>query len=128
MPRRPPPDAVAPDGSLIYFQVTNARTASLVEVVLPAGGISKPVHHRTVEEIWSFTDGEGEVWLRDPATGFEEIRRVEPGHHVVIPTGHHFQFRTTGPTDLRFLCYTAPPWPGDDEAVAVTKGAWPAET
>jgi hypothetical protein len=35
----PEPDAVAPDGSLIYYRVGDARRASLVEVVLPAGAV-----------------------------------------------------------------------------------------
>ncbi len=124
MPDRPPPDAIAPDGSLIYFRVEGARRASLVEVVLPAGRISKPVHHRTVEEIWYVLEGEGEVWLHDPDLDSGSIIALRAGARVVIPTGHRFQFRTIGDSDLRFLCYTSPPWPGDDEAVPVAEGAW----
>ncbi len=122
---RPEPDAIAPDGSLVYFRVGEARRASLVEVVLPPGRESRPVHHRTVEEIWYFLAGDGEVWLRDPDSGEETVRHVTRGDRVVIPTGHDFQFRTTGPEDLRFLCYTSPPWPGDEEAVPAERGAWP---
>jgi hypothetical protein len=40
------PDAIAPDGSDIYFLVTDARLASLVEVRLAAGRASRPVRHR----------------------------------------------------------------------------------
>src|SRR5207237_254953 len=61
------PDAIAPDGSDIYFLVTDARLASLVEVRLAPGRASKPVRHRTVEEIWYFLAGEGRVWRRPPA-------------------------------------------------------------
>jgi mannose-6-phosphate isomerase-like protein (cupin superfamily) len=128
MPDRPPPDAIAPDGSLIYLRVRDARNASLVEVVLPRGGVSRPVLHQTVEEIWYFVAGEGEVWISDPADAAARIQRVTAGSTVVIPTGHRFQFRNTGTGDLRFLCYDSPPWPGDGEAVALERGGWPVKS
>jgi mannose-6-phosphate isomerase-like protein (cupin superfamily) len=128
MARSKPPDAIAPDGSLIYYRVLDAKRAGLVEVVLPEGGVSKPVHHRTVEEIWYFLDGQGEVWLFDPASNSAHARKVATGDTVVIPTGHHFQFRNLGAGDLRFLCYDSPPWPGDGEAVHVERGGWPVES
>jgi mannose-6-phosphate isomerase-like protein (cupin superfamily) len=55
------PDAVAPDGSEIHFKVGDAERASLVEVRLGAGMTSRPVRHRTVEEIWYFVTGRGRV-------------------------------------------------------------------
>lgn len=115
------PDAIAPDGSEITFLVGDARTASLVEVRLPAGETSRPVRHRTVEEIWYFTAGEGRVWRRPPG-GDGLIDEVRPGRTLVIPTGWSFQFQAAPSADLRFLCYTSPPWPGDDEAVPVAEG------
>lgn len=117
------PDGIAPDGSEIRFRVGDARRASLVEVTLPPGQTSKPVHHRTVEEIWYFLAGQGDVWLREPGAA-GSVRRVAAGDSVVIPTGWHFQFRTMGAEPLRFLCYTSPPWPGDDEAVPLTEGGF----
>ena len=104
------PDATAPDGSEIYYRVLNASRASLVEVVLQPGRISRPVRHRTVEEIWYFLAGTGQVWIDD------QVREVQPGSTVVIPTRRAFQFEATGDEPLRFLCYTSPPWPGDGEA------------
>jgi mannose-6-phosphate isomerase-like protein (cupin superfamily) len=110
------PDAIAPDGSEIHFRILDARRASLVEVVLPPGRTSRPVRHRTVEEIWYFLAGAGEVWVAG------ETRPVGPGDTVVIPTGAAFQFRAHGPEPLRFLCYTSPPWPGEEEAEPVAEG------
>ncbi|MBO0687635.1 MAG: cupin domain-containing protein [Candidatus Dormibacteraeota bacterium] len=115
------PDTTAPDGSDIYLLVTDARQASLVEVRLAAGRTSTPVRHRTVEEIWYFLAGQGRVW-RQPPEGDPEITDVHPGAVLRIPTGWAFQFRA-GPTEeLRFLCYTSPPWPGEQEAEPVLRG------
>jgi mannose-6-phosphate isomerase-like protein (cupin superfamily) len=118
------PDAIAPDGSEIYFLVGDAQRASLVEVGLGAGEISRPVRHRTVEEIWYVLAGSGEMWLKDPDSGDTATPPIGPGSTVLIRTGNHFQFRSSGPGELRILCYTSPPWPGPDEAVVVEKGAW----
>jgi len=112
------PDAIAPDGSEITLLVTDARRASLVEVRLPAGQTSLPVRHRTVEEIWYFLAGRGRVW-RQPPDGEGRVDQVGPGSVLIIPTGWAFQFQA-GDEDLRFLCYTSPPWPGDEEAEPVT--------
>ena len=118
------PDAIAPDGSCIYFLVTDARLASLVEVRLAAGATSRPVRHRSVEEIWYFLAGEGRVWLRPPA-GEAEVLDVRPGSVVRIPTGWAFRFQAGGPAELRFLCHTTPPWPGDQEAEILADSGWP---
>ncbi len=115
------PDAIAPDGSEITFLVGDARRASLVEVRLPAGDTSKPVRHRTVEEIWYILTGTGKVWRRPPR-GQPLIEEVGPGCTLVIPTGWAFQFQAGPERDLRFLCFTSPPWPGDDEALPVRSG------
>lgn len=119
MPSRP--DAIAPDGSEIYLRVTDAQRASMVEVRLPAGTISLPVRHRSVEEIWYFLAGRGRVWLQPPGEAGRD-REVEPGSVVVIRTGWAFQFAARPDGDLRFLCYTSPPWPGDEEAEPVEEG------
>jgi mannose-6-phosphate isomerase-like protein (cupin superfamily) len=116
------PDAIAPDGSEIHFRVLDAQRASLVEVVLHAGRTSRPVRHRTVEEIWYFLAGSGDVWLRSPDGAVDAIRHIEPGETVTIPTGWAFQFRTASHDALRFLCFTSPPWPGEGEAVPVAEG------
>jgi mannose-6-phosphate isomerase-like protein (cupin superfamily) len=115
------PDAIAPDGSEIYFLVGDARRASLVEVRLAAGQTSKPVRHRTVEEIWYFLAGEGRVWQQCPGEA-AAVYEVAPGTVLTIRTGCAFQFQAGSRTELRFLCYTSPPWPGHEEAEAVPVG------
>jgi mannose-6-phosphate isomerase-like protein (cupin superfamily) len=120
----PVPDAIAPDGSEIYLRIgapEGATRASLCEVRLAAGAVSRPVRHRSVEEIWYVLEGEGTVWRR-AAGGAGELAAVRPGDALVIPTGWCFQFRAGPGVPLRFLCYTAPPWPGPDEAVPAEPG------
>ncbi|MDE2937761.1 MAG: cupin domain-containing protein [Chloroflexota bacterium] len=122
------PDAIAPDGSEIRLLIDHRHAAvgaSMVEVTLPAGQVSRPVFHRTVEEVWYILQGNGQVW-RCP-TGIEEPSlvsaiSVEPGDALVIPTGWMFQFSANESGSLRFLCVTMPPWPGDDEAQPASVG------
>ena len=121
------PDATAPDGSeirLLADQRHAATKSSMVEVVLPAGRISRPVYHRTVEEIWYILEGEGQVWRCPPETDAVSAppQAVSPGDALVIPTGWRFQFAAAPDADLRFLCHTTPPWPGEDEAVPAERG------
>jgi mannose-6-phosphate isomerase-like protein (cupin superfamily) len=118
----PGPDAIAPDGSDIYFKVLDAKHASVVEVVLALGRTTRAVRHRTVEEIWYILAGSGDVWMRAPDDSRSETRAVGRGDTVVIPTGWDFQFRARGEEPLRFLCYTSPPWPGEDDAILLEDG------
>ncbi len=117
----PEPDAIAPDGSEIRLLCVDAVRASLVEVRLSPGATSRPVRHRTVEEIWYFLSGQGRVWRSDGA-GTGSVVAARPGTVLRIPTGWSFQFQATGDQPLRFLCYTSPPWPGDAEAEPVAVG------
>ena len=119
--RNPSPDTHAPDGSeirLLIDQRHAARRASLVEVTLPPGQVSRPVRHRTVEEIWYILEGQGQVWRCPPTAKPDSVPpvTVSSGDTLVIPTGWRFQFSADTTETLRFLCYTSPPWPGPDEA------------
>ena len=96
---------------------------SVAHFTLTAGGTSAAVAHRTVEEIWFFLRGRGEMWRRQD--GREEIVAVEPGVSLTIPLGTAFQFRSTDDEPLAFLAVTMPPWPGAEEAYAVA-GRWQA--
>ncbi len=115
--RSPAPDAVAPDGSEIRFLLDArrlARGASMVEVVLPPGQVSRPVYHRTVEELWYILEGTGQVWRCPPEIDPTQVAptTVQPGDALTIPTGWLFQFSAASAAALRFLCVTLPPWPG----------------
>ena len=126
LPRRASrePDTIAPDGSeirLLADRAQGATRASLCEVRLGAGAVTRPISHRSVEEIWYVLEGRGQVW-RAPRGAPGDTIDVGPGDAIVIPTGWRFQFRAAGNDDLRFLCYTSPPWPGPEEAEPATPG------
>lgn len=88
---------------------------------LPPRQTSTAVTHRTVEEIWFFLSGSGELWRKQDTR--EEVVPVESGVCLTIPLGTHFQFRSTGTEPLAALGVTMPPWPGEGEAIVV-RGKW----
>ncbi len=113
-------DGLAPDGSQIRFLLPGERGA-LNHFTFPPGATSTAVAHKTIEELWYFLSGTGQLWRR---RGEHEVMvDVGPGVCLNIPTGVHFQFRSTGDESLRFIVATMPPWPGDDEAHEV-RGPW----
>ncbi len=121
------PDATAPDGSEIRLLIDSRHAAaksSLVDVTLPAGQVSRPVRHRTVEEVWYVLEGAGQVWRCPPSADRNIVPPVEvsPGDALAIPIGWSFQFAASTDTPLRFLCHTTPPWPGEQEAVPAPFG------
>ena len=97
---------------------------SMAHFELPPGQTSRAVTHRTVEEIWFFLSGRGEVWRRQNGQP-EIVVPVESGVCLTIPLGTHFQLRALGAEPLSVLGVTMPPWPGDHEAIVV-QGKWEA--
>ena len=114
------PDAMAPDGSEVRILAISPR-GSMAQFTLPPGKVSVAVAHRTVEEVWFFTAGQGQIWRKNEKA--EEIVQIHPGLSISIPVGTHFQFRNDGAGPLIAIGTTMPPWPGLDEAYAV-KGIW----
>lgn len=88
---------------------------------LACGQVSAAVRHRTVEEVWFIVAGTGQMWRRQGER--EELTELRPGLCLTIPLGTDFQFRAAATAPLAAVAITMPPWPGDDEAVAVT-GPW----
>ena len=113
-------DYLAPDGSEIRL-LSECDGGGLAHCKLPTRYVSKPVAHTTVEEIWYFISGRGELWRKLGAS--EKIVEISQGTSVTIPKDAAFQFRNTGEEPLCFVIATIPQWPGADEAVTVT-GRW----
>jgi len=112
--------ATAPDGSDVRVLLELER-GGMAHFELAPGQVSTAVTHRTVEEIWVFISGRGEMWRRQGQR--EELVAVEPGVCLTIPVGTHFQFRSFGDAALGAIAVTMPPWPGEGEA-AVVQGQW----
>ena len=114
------PDAVAPDGSAVRVLLRLAG-GSLAHFELAAGETSIAVAHRTVEELWYFVAGRGEMWRK--LGDQETIEPVAAGVCVSVPVGTRFQFRALGRGPLSAVAVTMPPWPGEGEAYVVD-GPW----
>jgi mannose-6-phosphate isomerase-like protein (cupin superfamily) len=116
-------DVAAPDGSDVRVLLQLGR-GGMAQFELGAGRTSRAVAHHHVDEIWFIQGGRGEMWRRQG--GRQETVPLVPGTCLSIPAGTHFQFRATGTDPLTAVALTMPPWPGPDEAYAVT-GPWPAD-
>ncbi len=118
------PDAVALDGSDVRV-LLGLGDGGLAHFELAAGRTSVAVAHHTIEEIWFFLGGRGEMWRR--LHDQEEVVTVEAGVCITIPVGTHFQFRALGDEPLAAVGATMPPWPGKGEAYPV-QGKWTPNT
>jgi mannose-6-phosphate isomerase-like protein (cupin superfamily) len=114
------PDVLAPDGSEVRL-LLSMTGGSMAHFLLHPGQISRPVRHRSVEEIWYILSGTGEMWRS--AGGQEQTVPLSPGTCLTIPVGTTFQFRCIGNDDLAAIAATMPPWPGGGEAEFV-EGIW----
>lgn len=114
------PSAIAPDGSDVRV-LLGVAGGGFAHFELAPGKTSNAVTHRTIEEIWYFLGGRGEMWRKQG--DLEEVVPVEAGVCLTIPLGTHFQFRSSGEEPLAAVAVTMPPWPGDDEAYQVD-GRW----
>jgi len=112
--------AVAPDGSDVRI-LLRLDGGGMAHFELGPNQTSKAITHRTVEEIWFFLSGRGQMWRSQ--SGQAVIVDVYPGICLTIPVGTHFQFKSFGYEPLAAVGVTMPPWPGDDEALEI-QGAW----
>lgn len=115
---------LAPDQSEITLltRITDADGGDMAYCSLPFGKTSVAVCHKTIHELWYFTAGTGEYWIKTDDK--EEIYSVQKGSVVSLPKGSSFQFRNTSSDEaLEVVIVTMPPWPGEGEAIKV-KGKW----
>lgn len=114
------PDDIAPDGSEVRL-LLELQAGGMAHFTLSGHQTSTAIVHTTVEEIWFFLTGQGQMWRKQNDT--EEIVDVFPGVSLTIPQSTCFQFRSLSDEPLSAIGQTMPPWPGDGEAVAV-EGPW----
>lgn len=111
---------LAPDGMAVRLLPQMPR-GGIAHFELGPFGISRAVSHRTVDEIWYFLSGRGQMWRQEGNR--EEIVDVFPGVAITIPQGTRFQVRSCGWESLAVLGVTMPPWPGGQEVIP-TAGPW----
>jgi mannose-6-phosphate isomerase-like protein (cupin superfamily) len=114
------PDARSPAGAEIRF-LMEGETGNMIHSSVPPGQVNRATVHATVSEFWHVLSGRGEIWRRDESG--EGVAVLEEGVSIDIPVGTAFQYRSSGPEPLRFLCISMPPWPGDEEA-SLIDGPW----
>jgi mannose-6-phosphate isomerase-like protein (cupin superfamily) len=113
-------DYLAPDGSEIYL-LPQVSGGGMAHCTLLTNDISTAGYHKTVDEIWYFISGSGEVWRT--MCDQEAVSTVGEGTCLNIPRGISFQFRNTASVPLCFVIATIPRWLGPEEAVH-TNGHW----
>lgn len=116
------PDAVSPAGAHIRF-IMDGTTGNMIHSTVPANQINRATIHETVSEFWYILEGRGEIWRNDGQE--EKVTTLTPGVSIDIPVGTAFQYRNVSRADLKFICITMPPWPGDAEASHL-EGKWKA--
>lgn len=116
------PDVIAPDGADVRILLA-VGGGSMAHFEIGPNETSVAITHRTVEEIWYFVRGRGQMWRKRGDR--EEVVDVAEGVCITIPVGTEFQFRSFGYEPLSAIGVTIPPWPGAGEAVGAA-GPWAA--
>lgn len=94
------------DGSeireLLHPDRGESSNQSLAEAIVPPGTGTLLHRHRTSEEIYHVTRGEGKMTLGD------EIFTLAVGDSILIPPGTPHRVENTGRAPLHILCCCAP--------------------
>jgi len=114
------PDTKSPAGAGVRF-LMDGEMGTMIHCTVPAHQINKAIVHATVSEFWYVLEGHGEIWREDDIESC--ITDLVPGTSIDIPVGTAFQYRNVSDVDLKFICVTMPPWPGETEATFV-RGNW----
>jgi mannose-6-phosphate isomerase-like protein (cupin superfamily) len=115
-------DAIAPDGSDVRVLLSVAG-GGMAHFEIGPGETSVAVKHRSVEEIWFFLRGRGQMWRQYRES--EEVVDVAANVCLSISAGTSFQFRSFGHEPLSAIGATMPPWPGQGTGeVTAVGGPW----
>ena len=114
------PDAKSPAGAEIRF-IMDGKTGNMIHSTVPAQQVNRATVHASVSEFWYVLEGRGEIWRDDGVESCVDV--LVPGTAIDIPMGTAFQYRNVAGEELKFICVTMPPWPGDTEATHLD-GVW----
>ena len=93
-----------------------AQNQSLAEAIVPPGGATIEHYHRTSEELYLITAGEGRLIIGD------EQRVVREGDCALIPPGTRHKLFNTGGVPLKVLCACAPAYAEEDTVLTEPAG------
>jgi mannose-6-phosphate isomerase-like protein (cupin superfamily) len=93
-----------------------AQNQSLAEAIVPPGGATIEHYHRTSEELYLITAGEGRLTIGD------EQRVVREGDCALIPPGARHKLFNTGGVPLKLLCACAPAYAEEDTVLTEPAG------
>lgn len=113
-------DRKSPAGADIRI-LMDGKTGGMIHSTVPPYQINRATVHATVSEFWYVLEGQGEIWRDDGKEN--SVAVLVPGVSIDIPVGTAFQYRNVSDVELKFICITMPPWPGETEATFV-KGIW----
>lgn len=85
-----------------------AQHQSLAEAIIAPGGATTEHYHRTSEELYLVTAGEGRLIIDG------EERAIGEGDCALIPPGARHKLFNTGAAPLRVLCACAPAYADED--------------
>jgi mannose-6-phosphate isomerase-like protein (cupin superfamily) len=85
-----------------------ARGQSLAEATVPVGALTTEHYHRTSEELYLVTAGEGRLTVDG------EERTIRTGDCVLIPPGARHRVANIGGGPLRIVCACSPPYSDED--------------
>jgi mannose-6-phosphate isomerase-like protein (cupin superfamily) len=85
-----------------------ARNQSLAEAIVPLGGATTEHYHRTSEELYLLSAGEGRLIIDG------EERLVREGDCALIPPGARHKLLNTGSVPLRVICACSPAYADED--------------
>lgn len=112
---------VTKDGSLVRELMHpgrhDSRAQSLAEAVVPVGAGTTLHRHRTSEEVYHITRGEGTMTLG------AEAFRVGAGDSICIPPGTPHRICNTGDKPLTILCACAPAYSHEDTDLLSQNGS-----
>ena len=114
------PEDKSPAGADIRY-LMDGETGNMIHSTVPPLQVNRATLHATVSEFWYVLEGHGEIWRDDGEEN--SITTLVQGTAIDIPVGTSFQYRNVSDVDLKFICISMPPWPGDAEATYV-KGVW----
>jgi mannose-6-phosphate isomerase-like protein (cupin superfamily) len=93
-----------------------AQNQSLAEAIVPPGGATIEHYHRTSEELYLITAGEGRLTIGD------EQRVVREGDCALIPPGARHKLFNTGGVPLKVVCACAPAYAEQDTVLTEPAG------